>query len=220
MNINTQNAENNKYTDYKTVLTMLGLSTCLLLASTIYFLVKSYKQNKMLSDQLSEYNNQFMANKNQPLVLDDSFERRLKKFFDELNVIPRQSLSNFFDQDLFASHIYTNELLNSPYSINNRFTIKESDNKYLITLAIPGFTKEQIKIELNGSVLTIFAKDTKQIDENDNKENIHCTFKQVISLKGDIDSSAAIHSSLHDGMLIIKIPRIQQKMEPKIIPIK
>ncbi len=90
------------------------------------------------------------------------------------------------------------------------------DKEYLITLAIPGFTKEQIKLELNGNILTISAENKEQSDENDTKKNINSKFRQVISLNNDIERDS-IKSSLKDGILTISIPRIQQKGEPQTI---
>jgi HSP20 family molecular chaperone IbpA len=149
--------------------------------------------------------------------VDDNFERRMKKLFDEMSLIPRQSLFNLIDRDFFNSHIRRDSLVNDNYL--NHSTIEVLDKEYLITLAIPGFTKEQIKLELNGNILTISAENKEQSDENDTKKNINSKFRQVISLNNDIERDS-IKSSLKDGILTISIPRIQQKGEPQTINIE
>ena len=217
MNVTDQKSTNCKWTNCKVILVILGFSTCLFLAGTIYFLVKCYNQNQIISEQLLEYKNQLNYNKSQPLLLDDNFERRMKKLFDEMSLIPRQSLFNLIDRDFFNSHIRGENLLNDNYL--NHSTIEVLDKEYLITLAIPGFTKEQIKLELNGNILTISAENKEQSDENNTKKNINSKFRQVISLNTDIERDS-IKSSLKDGILSISIPRTQQKGEPQTINIE
>jgi HSP20 family molecular chaperone IbpA len=217
MNVTDQKSTNCKWTNCKAILVILGFSTCLFLAGTIYFLVKCYNQNQIISEQLLEYKNQLNYNKPQPLLLDDNFERRMKKLFDEMSLIPRQSLFNLIDRDFFNSHIRRDNLLNDNYL--NHSTIEVLDKEYLITLAIPGFTREQIKLELNGNILTISAENKEQLDENNTKKNINSKFKQVISLNNDIERDS-IKSSLKDGILTISIPRSQQKGEPQTINIE
>ena len=217
MNVTDQKSTNCKWTNCKVILVILGFSTCLFLAGTIYFLVKCYNQNQIISEQLLEYKNQLNHNKPQPLLLDDNFERRMKKLFDEMSLIPRQSLFNLIDRDFFNSHIRGDNLLNDNYL--NHSTIEVLDKEYLITLAIPGFTREQIKLELNRNILTISAENKEQLDENNTKKNINSKFKQVISLNNDIERDS-IKSSLKDGILTISIPRSQQKGEPQTINIE
>lgn len=217
MNVTDQKSTNCKWTNCKAILVILGFSTCLFLAGTIYFLVKCYNQNQIISEQLLEYKNQLNYNKPQPLLLDDNFERRMKKLFDEMSLIPRTSLFNLIDRDFFNSHIREDNLLNDNYL--NHSTIEVLDKEYLITLAIPGFTKEQIKLELNGNILTISAENKEQSDENNTKKNINSKFTQVISLNTDIERTS-IKSSLKDGILTISIPRTQQKGEPQTINIE
>ena len=214
MNVTDQKPTDCKWTNYRAILAILGFSTCLFLAGTIYFLVKCYNQNQIISEQLLEYKNQLNYNKHQPLLVDDNFERRMKKLFDEMSLIPRQSLFNLIDRDFFNSHIRRDSLVNDNYL--NHSTIEVLDKEYLITLAIPGFTKEQIKLELNGNILKISAENKEQSDENDTKKNINSKFRQVISLNNDIERDS-IKSSLKDGILTISIPRIQQKGEPQTI---
>ncbi|MCP5362679.1 MAG: Hsp20/alpha crystallin family protein [Rickettsiaceae bacterium] len=217
MNVTDQKSTDCKWTNYKAILAILGFSTCLFLAGTIYFLVKCYNQNQIISEQLLEYKNQLNYNKSQPLLLDDNFERRMKKLFDEMSLIPRTSLFNLIDRDFFNSHIRGDNLLNDNYL--NHSTIEVLDKEYLITLAIPGFTREQLKLELNGKILTISAENKEQSDENNTKKNINSKFKQVISLNTDIERNS-IKSSLKDGILTISIPRTQQKGEPQTINIE
>jgi HSP20 family molecular chaperone IbpA len=78
------------------------------------------------------------------------------------------TLFNLIDRNFFNSHIRGVNLLNDNYL--NHSTIEVLDKEYLITLTIPGFTKEQIKLELNGNILTISAENKEQSDENNTKK--------------------------------------------------
>ena len=77
----------------------------------------------------------------------------------------------------------------------------------------------EIKLELNGNILTISAENKEQSDKNNTKKNISSKFKQVISLNNDIERDS-IKSSLKDGILTISIPRTQQEGEPHTINIE
>ncbi len=115
MNVTDQKPTDCKWTNYRAILAILGFSTCLFLAGTIYFLVKCYNQNQIISEQLLEYKNQLNYNKHQPLLVDDNFERRMKKLFDEMSLIPSQSLFNLIDRDFFNSPIRRDSLVNDNY---------------------------------------------------------------------------------------------------------
>lgn len=212
MNISDTKTANCKCTSYKTILTLFGIGTSLFFAGTIYFLIKTYNQNKLISEQLSEYANQFEIAKNQNLSFDDNLELKMRKLLDEVDLAPKRLLfdpSDFFDYQT---------RINKFYRLSSS-SIKMLDNEYLITLAVPGFSKEQIKIDLNDSILTILAENSQKSEDEDDKKNTSSKFKQVIRLGNDIERDS-IKSSLKDGILTITIPRLQQKSESKTITIE
>lgn len=201
---------NVKKTNYKAIFILLGLIICLFCSVSTYFLVKTHNQNKIISEELLEYSNKLNLTKKQVLALDDNLEVRIQKLFNELDFFPKRLLFNFFYEDFFTHQNH--------YSINSS-TIRMLDKEYLITLDLPGFTKEQVKIELNDNTLTIKAENFAKTSEDDNKNHINKQFKQVIRLNNDIERDA-IKSSLENGILTITIPRIQHKPETKSINIE
>ncbi len=201
---------NVKKTNYKAIFILLGLIICLFCSVSTYFLVKTHNQNKIISEELLEYSNKLNLTKKQVLALDDNLEVRIQKLFNELDFFPKRLLFNPFYKDFFTHQNH--------YSINSS-TIRMLDKEYLITLDLPGFTKEQVKIELNDNTLTIKAENFEKTSEDDNKNHINKQFKQVIRLNNDIERDA-IKSSLENGILTITIPRIQHKSETKSINIE
>ena len=49
--------------------------------------------------------------------------------------------------------------------------LKEKDGKYFLEIDIPGYDKEDIKIELDNGYITVSAKTEKTTDESDKKSN-------------------------------------------------
>jgi len=196
---------NVKKTNYKAIFILLGLIICLFCSVSTYFLVKTHNQNKIISQELLEYSNKLNLTKNQLLAFDDNLEVRMHKLFNELDFFPKRLLFNPFYKDFFTHQ--------------NHSTIKVLDKEYLITLDLPGFTKEQVKIELNENILTIKAENFENANEDDGKNHINKQLKQVIRLNNDIEPDA-IKSSLENGILTITIPRIQHKPETKSINIE
>ena len=201
---------NVKTTNYKAIFILLGLIISLFCAVSTYFLVKTHNQNKIISKELLEYSNKLNLTKNQVLALDNNLEVRMHKLFNELDFFPKRLLLNPFYEDFFTHQNH--------YSINHS-TIRVLDKEYLITLDLPGFTKEQVKIELNENILTIKAENFEKANEDDDKNHIKKQFKQVIRLNNDIEPDT-IKSSLENGILTITIPRIQHKPETKSINIE
>lgn len=86
-----------------------------------------------------------------------------------------------------------------------------NDNRYELTLALPGIKADQLKLdlceELNGWVLRVNLKqDYKGIESNTNK---------VYSLLGKVPDESGLSAKLEDGILRVLIP----VKKPRTIPI-
>jgi len=99
--------------------------------------------------------------------------------------------------------------------------VKYSENQYGIEVAVAGFTKEEITVEVDQDQLTIIG--TKSIDVNDTKEYLHRglaarDFEQTFTLAEYMEVKGAEHK---DGMLKIQIERIvPEALKPRTIEIK
>lgn len=97
-----------------------------------------------------------------------------------------------------------------------RSNVLTTDNEYKIQLAVPGLTKEDVKIGIENSVITI-SHEKEQTD--DKTFYFTSSFKKEYSLPEDIDDEK-ISSKLENGILEIVIPRTQKKRNERYIEIQ
>ena len=99
--------------------------------------------------------------------------------------------------------------------------VKYSDTHYGIEVAVAGFTKEEITVEVDQDQLTILG--TKAVDVNDSKEYLHRglaarDFEQTFTLAEYMN---VVGAEVKDGMLKISIERIiPEALRPRQIEIK
>ena len=104
-----------------------------------------------------------------------------------------------------------------PYNIR-----KLNDLQYVVELALAGFSKSDIEVEVTDGTLTIRSVTAKD-DDTDNDENfVHRgiakrTFSRQFNLSDDI---IVKNADLQDGMLIVNLERvIPDEKKPRLIPI-
>ena len=102
--------------------------------------------------------------------------------------------------------------------------IYEKDNTYHVEMDLPGFNKEDIKVELNNGNLTISAEKSDDKEEKDEdkkyirRERTYGKFSRSFYL-GDVNEDA-IDASFNNGTLTISIPKIDEDKAKKYIDIK
>ena len=102
--------------------------------------------------------------------------------------------------------------------------IYEKDGKYHIEMDVPGYKKEDIKIEALKDSLVITAEHNEEKNEdNENKKYIHRErrygkYQRSFYLQ-DLDSDN-IEASFNDGVLKITIPKKEEEQNKKLIDIK
>ena len=115
-----------------------------------------------------------------------------------------------FDMDLESSSSYP------PYNIS-----KVDESNYIIEMALAGFNKDDIEIELSDSELTVRSK--KREDSNKDVNLIHQgishrSFNRKFTLSEEI---LVKNAEMKNGMLIIKLEKfIPENKKPKLISIK
>ena len=136
--------------------------------------------------------------------------------FDNFNQLTPYAVGfdRVFDQlNNYASHNATSSGF-PPYNIR-----KEGDYSFVIELALAGFSKKDIEVEVADGLLTI--RSVKENDENDS--NIYRgisyrKFNRKFTLADDIVVNDA---SLENGMLVISLERvIPEEKKPLKIEIK
>ena len=102
--------------------------------------------------------------------------------------------------------------------------IYEKNDTYHVEMDLPGFKKDDIKIELNNGNLTISAEksDNKEEKDDDKKyirrERTYGRFSRSFYL-GDVNEDA-IDASFNNGTLTISIPKVTENNAKKFIDIK
>lgn len=130
-------------------------------------------------------------------------------------------ISTFVDE-------FNYNMFDYPYyrTINNvgKVNIEESENEYKIDVSVPGFTKEDLKIDLNDGVLIVSAEHkSESVDDKKNysrkefsKKSFSRSFRIPENITEDVDAK------LDNGILSLSIKKkeLPPKVDPKKIEIK
>ena len=87
---------------------------------------------------------------------------------------------------------------------------EETDNAYLISLDVPGMTKDQLQIELSGNTLTVSGD--QKVEKNEGKgawrtyERFHGRFERVFTLP-HVSDTEKVEADYKEGVLHIAIPK-------------
>ena len=122
------------------------------------------------------------------------------------NVFPSRGLwKNFFDDSFFNRYMDKFWDTASP-AIN----IAESDKQYTVDMVVPGFSKEDIRIDVKDNILSISAEAKKETSEEDKeytrKEYNFSSFSHSFSLPEDVQDDA-ITAEYKDGVLKLALPK-------------
>lgn len=204
---------------------ILAITTVIVLAgSNIYFFTKYNEQSKLIENQV-HYINELNANITKSSADDYSSAHFDKLFNSTWNLFKNQ----FSDAENIITNSWNNGIVHHDQNSSYRYlSINTTDKEYIIKVALPGFSKEEVSLELSDNMLTVNTKslnhNTNKDDDNtdaddNNKEHVTNTI-QSIRIPNDINSDN-IQATLNNGLLIITLPRVNDgsAKEAKIIPI-
>lgn len=129
-----------------------------------------------------------------------------------LNLMPR----SFYLDDIFDD-------MGKAVKNDMKCDVYEKDGNYNIELDVPGYNKEDIKIECNEGILTITAEkneETNEESQNKNyirRERIYGKITRSFSFT-DIDEDL-IHAEFNNGTLLLVIPKKEKVETKKVIQI-
>ncbi len=129
-----------------------------------------------------------------------------------MNIIPRK----FYLDDLFDNFMEGDVT-------KMKCDIYEKDNKYFIEMDIPGFSKNEIKIECNNGNLVITAEKNENHEEHDDKkyirrERVYGKYSRSFYL-GEVDEEH-IKAEFVQGTLKLELPKQAEKDQKKFIEIQ
>ncbi|MBE6103799.1 MAG: Hsp20/alpha crystallin family protein [Erysipelotrichaceae bacterium] len=133
-----------------------------------------------------------------------------ENLFDDLfEDFPFRSLENV-DRKLYGKHA-GREMLTD---------VKEHENHYAVEIDLPGFKKDEIKLELNEGYLTITA--SKGVDEEEKnkqgrivRQERYSGVMQRTYYVGDQMKAEDIKAKYEDGVLKLEIPKVEEKKLPE-----
>ena len=136
-------------------------------------------------------------------------------------MIPRRHDFDLFD-DMFRDPFF-----NEGESKLMKTDIKEKKDKYLIDIDLPGYDKDNIKIEIQDGYLTIHASVNKENDEEEKgkyvrKERYAGEWSRSFYI-GDNIKEEDIKAKFKNGTLTLEIPKKEERKQlpdTKYIPIE
>jgi HSP20 family protein len=136
-----------------------------------------------------------------------------------------KSINNVVDELLGGLPVLFNEgfssLSRQGYAPVN---IKETPASFILELVAPGMEKGDLKINLDGNILTIAAEKKAEVKDETNKqirrEYSYRSFKRSFTIDEEIDATG-IEASYINGVLTLNLPRkAEVKEAAKEITIK
>lgn len=130
-----------------------------------------------------------------------------------MDLIPRR----FFMNDIFDDFMPSKEN-------NMKCDIYEKENNYHIEMDIPGFDKNDIKVEASRDYLTITAEKESELNNDDtdrnylHRERTYGKYQRSFYLQ-DLDSEK-INAEFSNGVLKIVVPKKDENENKKYIEIK
>ena len=117
---------------------------------------------------------------------------------------------NFFDLfDSFERKFFGNSNASLP---DFRTDIRDAGDRYILEAELPGFQKEDIKLDLKDGILTISAQHSENKDEKDDKgqyirrERRYGSFTRSFDVTG-VDEEH-ITASYNNGVLELSLPKV------------
>ena len=92
--------------------------------------------------------------------------------------------------------------------------IKETENDFMVDVAVPGMDKKDFKIDLDNDILTISSEKTTKNDTSDDnytrKEYSYMSFKRSFTLPKGVVDRDKIKATYKNGELKITIPKLEE----------
>ena len=137
-------------------------------------------------------------------------------------MIPRRNHFDLFDE------MFRDPFFEGSESKVMKTDIKEKKDKYLIDIDLPGYEKEDIKMEISDGYLTVHASVNKEVDDEKEKGKYVRKERYVGECSrsfyvGENVKEEDIKAKFKNGTLTIEVPKKDDKKElpeKKYIPIE
>jgi HSP20 family protein len=104
--------------------------------------------------------------------------------------------------------------------------ISETDQAYNLEMAVPGFSKEDFRIDLEKNILTVSSVKEEKEEKKDEKAECNChrrefghsNFSRSFSLPEEVDKDG-IKAEYNNGVLMITLPKKEEVIVKKEIQV-
>jgi HSP20 family protein len=93
--------------------------------------------------------------------------------------------------------------------------VESNDNAYLVSVELPGFAPEEVKLNVEGNVLKLEAKHEAEEQEEGRTVRHYGEFRHSARLPENVNAEA-IEAKMTNGMLTITLPKIAPTEEVPI----
>ena len=123
-------------------------------------------------------------------------------------LMPRRDF-DLFDEDFFRDDFFPGK--DKSYNLM-KTDIKETEKSYILDIDLPGYNKEDIKIDVTDGYLTINAKTNKEVNEGDKhkfvrRERFTGEVSRSFYVGEDVESDK-ITASFKNGILSLEVPKV------------
>ena len=135
-------------------------------------------------------------------------------------MIPRRNNFDLFDE-MFGDEPFFDRGFSKKEANLMKTDVKEKNGNYILEIDVPGYSKDDIKIELENGYLTVTAEKVENKDEEDKKS--HYIHKERFYRKcsrsyyaGEDVKEEDIKAAFKNGILTIEFPKEkEEKIEGK-----
>ncbi|MBU2549258.1 MAG: Hsp20/alpha crystallin family protein [Proteobacteria bacterium] len=143
-----------------------------------------------------------------------------------LNLMPYEPIRAFAPRRRFFSHLFGPSILGGlekeERPLAARMDIAEGEGGYTVTAELPGFSKEEVHIEVKDGRLHLKAEHNEQKEEKTEnyhlRERVSGTLVRTLTLPETVDGGR-IEAKMDHGILTITLPRLEAT-DPKRIEVK
>ena len=130
------------------------------------------------------------------------------------------------DFDLFGDDFFRDDFFKGEKNNLMKTDIKETENSYVLDIDLPGYKKEDIKVDITDGYLTINAKSSNEINEEEKgkfvrRERFVGSCSRSFYVGEDVKEDE-IKASFKNGILNLEVPKInleEKDAEKKYIEI-
>lgn len=157
------------------------------------------------------------------IIITDDSNANLNKQETEMNLSYRRLPSNQLikkelDQlhNIFSAYPFNNSLFEHLYTKDStKIKWFNKSDKYVLGCMIPGYSEEDVKINVKGDILTVSAKVENAGEDNLFFEEGQASFQYSWTLPSDA-ACTEISASFKNGILYLTVPKISAKQKEEI----